>query len=270
MRVYVRRTNRWLSSDQPGKGAPGWVLWSDRALRRDSGSGVSPTGPVSRRAAKPPSHQADEPPSARAPEKRAHLVHANTKDRSKRAPRMRCPDTAVFRLLSPPLVARPLTRLAIRSGQSHPGIQTQPPPARQRLERYCLRAIRWPNRCGRVRAVRNYPSNVHAAACHRVVWTHLFSSHPAVDASDHLGPVSASQPQGSIKASHEARNEPEKCLSNTMAGRSRALFVTKRHKTSRFGHFFYLSVQRKTAELENNTMIEASCAVSPFSDVLTS
>ena len=41
----------------------------------DSGSGVSPTGPVSRRAAKPPSHRADEPPSARAP---GHLFLEDT------------------------------------------------------------------------------------------------------------------------------------------------------------------------------------------------
>ena len=59
-----------MSSDQLDKDAAGWVWWSDRALRRNSGSGVSPTGPVSRRAATPPSHRADEPPSARAPGKR--------------------------------------------------------------------------------------------------------------------------------------------------------------------------------------------------------
>ena len=93
--------------------------WSDRALRRDSGSGVlhrglSPTGPVSpwvsRRAATPPSHRTDEPPSARAPGKRAYLSRNGPNGHSRRTARMRCPDAAVFRL-SPPLVACPLTTL---------------------------------------------------------------------------------------------------------------------------------------------------------------
>ena len=132
-----------MSSDQLGEGDSGWVLWSDRALRRDSGSGVSSTGPVSRRAATPPSHRSDEPPSARAPENRVHLVRTGPNDRSRRATRMRCPNTAVFRL-SPPLVARPLTRLAIRRGQSHPGLPTHPQPACQRLTSHRLRASRDP------------------------------------------------------------------------------------------------------------------------------
>ena len=48
-----------FASAPPGHQTPSSVWWSDRALRRDSGSGVSPTGPVSRRAAAPPSHRAD-------------------------------------------------------------------------------------------------------------------------------------------------------------------------------------------------------------------
>ena len=91
-----------MSSGQLDEPAAGWaVLRSDRALRRNSGSGVFPTGPVSRRAAiaEPPSHRADEPPSARtcarAPGKRAHLARTEHKVRSRRAPRMRCPVTAV-------------------------------------------------------------------------------------------------------------------------------------------------------------------------------
>ena len=74
--------------------------------------------------------------------------------------------TAVFRL-SPPLVARSHTCLAIRSGQSHPGLQTQPQPVRHRFESHHSRAIRPPDRHGRVRAVRDCPSNV--ATCHRLV-----------------------------------------------------------------------------------------------------
>ena len=79
---------------------------------------------------------------------------------------MRCPDTAAFPI-SPPLVARPLARLAIRSGKSHPGFQTQPQPARHRLESHRSRAIRPPERYGRVRAVRDSPSD--AATYHRAV-----------------------------------------------------------------------------------------------------
>jgi hypothetical protein len=65
--------------------------------------------------------------------------------------------------------------MAIRSGQcgqSHPGLQRQPPPARQQLKSQRLRAIRRPGHCGRrVRAVRrNSPSDV--AACHRAVRRH--------------------------------------------------------------------------------------------------
>ena len=74
-------------------------------------------GPPSRR----PSRRADEPPSAQAPGIRAALVRTDPKGRSRRAPRVRCQDSAVSRR-SPPLIAHSLTRLAICSGQkSHPG-----------------------------------------------------------------------------------------------------------------------------------------------------
>ena len=71
--------------------------------------------------------------------------------------------------------------------------------------------------------------------------THLFSSHPAIDASEASasrawGPCRPISPKDSIKASHETRNRPEECRGSTVAGRPRALFVTKRHKTSRFGN----------------------------------
>ena len=69
--------------------------------------------------------------------------------------------------------------------------------------------------------------------------------HPTIDASDtgasrawgpraHIGQPAPKTPS---EASDEARNESEECLDNTMAGRSRALFVTKRHKTSRLAIF---------------------------------
>ena len=76
--------------------------------------------------------------------------------------------------------------------------------------------------------------------------THLFSSHPTIDASEASasrawGPCRPVSPnKDSIKASHETRNRPEECLDSAMAGRPRALLVTKRHKTPRFarGRYF--------------------------------
>ena len=59
-----------FASASPGHQTPSSAWWSDRALRRDSGSGVSPTGPVSRRAAAPPSfRRVSEPTSRRARER---------------------------------------------------------------------------------------------------------------------------------------------------------------------------------------------------------
>ena len=147
---------------------PSLAWWRDRAFQRNPTSRAFATGPASRRAAKPPSHRADEPPSAQAPGIRAPLVRTDPKDRSRRAPRMRSQDSAVSRL-SPPLIAHSLTRLAICSGQSHPGLQTQPQPVRHRLESHRSRALRPPGRYGRVRPVRDSPSDV--ATCHRVVPT---------------------------------------------------------------------------------------------------
>ena len=98
---------------------------ADSAVRRKSTSGASATGPVSRRATSAPSHRADEPPGPQAPGKQARLVQTDHTDRFGRGARMRCPGASVL-CLSPPLVALLLTRLAIRSGQSHPGLYTQP------------------------------------------------------------------------------------------------------------------------------------------------
>ena len=117
--------------------------------------------------------------------------------------RIRCPDTAAFRF-SPPLVARPLTRLAIRSGKSHPGLQTQPQPVRHRFESHRSRAIRPPDRYGRVRAVRDSPSN--AATCHRAVPTGTHSTELPGDRRDRhkreprLGPRRPASPKDSTKS----------------------------------------------------------------------
>ena len=97
----------------------------DRAVRRKSTSGASATGPVSRRANSAPSHRADEPPGPQAPGKQARLAHTDRTDHSGRGARMKFPGASVL-CLSPPLVALLLARLAIRSGQSHPGLYTQP------------------------------------------------------------------------------------------------------------------------------------------------
>ena len=107
------------------EGTPGLAWWRDRAVRRKSISGASATGPVSRRATSTPSHRADDPPGPQAPGKQARLVHTNRTDRSGRGARMRCPSASVL-CLSPPLVALLPARLAVRSGQSHPGLYTQP------------------------------------------------------------------------------------------------------------------------------------------------
>ena len=77
---------------------------------------------------------------------------------------MRCPDTAAFHL-SPPLVARPLTRLAIRSGsKSHPGFHTQPQPVRHVWKAIALARFDHTDRYGRVRAVRG-PWRGRAITC---------------------------------------------------------------------------------------------------------
>ena len=106
------------------EGIPGLAWWRDRAVRRKSTSGPPATGPVSRRANSAPSNRADEPTGPQAPGKQARLVHTDRTDRSGRSARMRCPAAWSVLCLSPPLVAFLLTRLAICSGQSHPGLYT--------------------------------------------------------------------------------------------------------------------------------------------------
>ena len=149
------------------EGTPGLAWWRDRAVRRKSTSGASATGPVSRRATSALSHRADEPPGPQAPGKQARLVHTDRTDRSGRGARMRCPGAPVL-CLSPPLVALLLKRLAIRSGQSHPGLYTQShQPGSGRRATVLARS-------DHSTAIGHSPSDV--GVCHRVVWRHTCCS----------------------------------------------------------------------------------------------
>ena len=79
---------------------------------------------------------------------------------------MSCPYAAVFRL-SPPLVAPSLTRLAFRSGQSHPVSLSQTLPSDWDRRATAPLGIRLLGRYRGARAVHGSPSDI--AACHRVV-----------------------------------------------------------------------------------------------------
>ena len=194
--------------------------------------------PTSRRhAATPPSHRADEPPSARAPGKRSHLArkaHRTHPTTIPDAPRecsitgsIPTPPCSAFHPPSSPAHSQ---RFAIRSGQSqrsHPGLQTHLPPARKQLKSHRLHATRQPDRFGRVRAVRNSPSDI--TPCRRVVQRRTCSpvtrrSTRATQARARAAPGAwgscrPTSPKTPSEASYEARNEPEECLRSTMAGR---------------------------------------------------
>ena len=112
--------------------------------------------------------------------------------------------------VSPPLSH---TCLAIRSGQSHPGSQTQPQPVRHRFESLHSRAIRPPDRHGRVRAVRDCPSNA-ATTCHRPscgVVKHLFSRTPTTSGASSGTNVSWDRvPRGPSSTKGRIKVEPER------------------------------------------------------------
>ena len=133
---------------------------------------------------------------------------------------MRRPDTAAFRL-SPPLGARSLTRLAIRSGKSHPGLSTHPQPDWQQLKSHSLRAIRPSNRCGRVRTVHNSPSDmivcqraVRRNTCSRVTRRSTRATEARGASGIHVGQPA---PKIALKASHKAFPRPGACLGRTSA-----------------------------------------------------
>ena len=127
------------------------------------------------------------------------------------------PPCSAFRLLSSPAHSQ---RSAIRSGQSHSGLQTQPPSARKQLRNHRLHAIRRPDRCGRVRAVRNSPSDI--ASCHRVVRRHTCSPvTPTIDAS---GGTSASRTWGPCRPA-----SPKESIRSELRGPQRARGVPEQH-----------------------------------------
>ena len=132
---------------------------------------------------------------------------------------MRCPDTAAFRL-SPFLVARPLTRLAIRSDKSHPGLQTQPQPVRNLWKAIALARSDHPTAMGE-----SEPSvTLRRTSPPAIVWYHQeprgsteTQRHPAIDATDTSASrtwVHVGQPalKTALKASHKAHYRPEECL----------------------------------------------------------
>ena len=118
---------------------------------------------------------------------------------------------------------------SIRSGKSHPGLQTQPQPVRHRLESHCSRAIRPPDRHGRVLAVRDSPSN--AATCHLPVPTGTHSTEIPGDRRDRHkresrpGPRRPASPKGSIKS------EPQCPGPRSAWGR-----MVPHRDSARFGH----------------------------------
>ena len=152
---------------------------------------------------------------------------------------MACPYAAVFRL-SAPLAAHSSIRLAIRSGQSHPVSWTQSQPSDwDRVATALSGSSNSTAKEEHAPSVTLPPTSPNA-----IVWC---GDKPVLQSpgdrrkrgkrKPRLGPCRPVSPKDPIKASHETRNRLEECLGSTIAGRPRALFVTKRHKTSRFGHF---------------------------------
>ena len=183
---------------------PGWVWWCDRALRRKKRTWrlfhwVTPSPRA---------------PSPRAPGKRVRLVHADSEDfpDAPRACGVPTPPCSAFRLLSKPAHSRAWP-FAV-SGQSDPDcLSAHPEQGWQQLTCCSLRAIRPPGRCGRVRAVRNSPSDV--IACQRVVRRRTCS--PVTRRSTYASDTSARRvwgqrrsaaPEIALKASRKVRPRP--------------------------------------------------------------
>ena len=231
------------------EGAPGLAWWRDRAVRRKSTSGASATGPVSRRANSAPSNRADEPPDPQAPGKQARLVHTGRTDHSGRGARMRCPGASVL-CRSPHLNALLLTRLAIRSGQSHPGLYTQPhQPGSSRRATALARSDHSAATEEPAPSVTLPPTSVHA-----IVWCGdtpvLLRSLDDRCERRHKRANRAwsgrwpASPKGASKVSHEARRSSEECVGPARIAPSQLRIATIRHGLKVFvlilpcfGHF---------------------------------
>ena len=166
--------------------------------------------------AKPPSRRADEPPSARAPGNRTSLVHADSNGRSKRTQR----NAMTIRRSVPPLTPprRPDSARTL-------GYPQWPQTATQ--FRRCQRDARLGSERHRhprdpaTRPLRRSPRRPWLslsptsplAACHRVVRRH--TCYPVTRRSTRRA-TQAQATHGGVhkKASHEARNRREECLSS--------------------------------------------------------
>ena len=159
---------------------------------------------------------------------------------------MRCPDTAAFRL-SPPLVARPLTRLAIRSGKNLPDLQMQPQPARHRLRAIALARSAHPAAMGESEPSVTLPRTPPPAIV-RYQQEPILQSYPAIDATDtsasrawiHVGQPA---PKTALTASRKILYSPRSAWGRTVPDRDSARFghesslVTIRRVMSRFLDF---------------------------------
>ena len=174
---------------------------------------------------------------------------------------MRCPGASVL-CLSPPLVAALLlARLAIRSGQSHPGLYTQPhqPGSGRRataLARSGHSAEAPPRPCALTTTTEEPapsatlpPTSVHiivwcgdtpaccSPATRRSMRATQARAAPGVD-------VGQPPPKAASKLSHEARRSSEECVGSHESHRSQLRIVTIRHGLKVFvlilpcfGHF---------------------------------
>ena len=161
----------------------------------------------SRRTARPASARKTSPPCPHWLRGLSQAHHVNAVSRHRRVP---------------PFASsrRPLTHALAHlqwQSKSHPGLQTQAQPAGHQLKSHRPRAVRPPDRYGRVRAIRDSPSDV--AACHRVVRRHTCCS-PATRRSMRATQARAAPgvnvdqpaPKAASKLSHEARRSSEECV----------------------------------------------------------
>ena len=193
--------------------------------------------PLGRRAGGPPRRRVSELTSHRA-RKQKEIELASSEPTPRISPDAPRACGVPIPPCSPPLVARSLTRLAIRSGQSHPGLLTQAKPARPRLKSHCPCAIRPPTATGESTPSVTLPPTSPPA----IVWrgdAPVLQS-PGIDRRStraaqaraasgiHLGQPA---PKIALKAIHKIRPRPEECAG---VARSRQSPSAIRHDSSRF------------------------------------